>query len=392
MSVRGLLCKGFVVVTLITAVMVPAASAKSPGARVRLSLLPLPASMLGPAAKSLPLQGDSGVISNRSAYAQEIPLTPNRYFVNAPLSPGAHGRVSGYALDYGHGASGAAGVTEVWTSVDKYRTSAAAKKGLAAWKHWETNRFLGSALHGAALSVTHRKQKTAALGSARFAVLVAYTGQNVASLFGVDEQFTEGRYEADVTVWAGTAQAARQLAPKLAKKLDTRIKLALAGRLHAKPVKLPSKPTAGPPPGGPDLAPLALGASDLNGQASTVQQGYLLDQLALSFYQAVLQPAGQFDLLQQAIVWYPTANEASFTNDVLIDQFGPPSLDLSGIGDGAWGVLDNGSAQGAAVVFLQSRQLDEIVVFTSPSAIQPATAKSIAQTLADRIDQAGLGS
>ena len=176
---------------------------------------------------------------------------------------------SGYALDYGHGASGAAGVTEVWTSVDSYKTSADAKKGLASWKRWETNLYLPSSLHGDALSVTNKKQKAAAIGSARFAVLASYSGSNIAPLFGLDEQFTRGRYEADVTVWAGTAQAAKQLARKLANKLDARIKLALAGRLHAKPVKLPPWPKAGQPPGGPDLAPLALQTTDLNGQATT---------------------------------------------------------------------------------------------------------------------------
>jgi hypothetical protein len=389
--VRGLLFTGLAVAALVAVVAVPAASAKA-GARVKLSVLPLPASSLGSAAKSLPLQRNSGVIGNKNYFAGQLPLTPNRSFVSGLIDPATLGRVSGYALDYGHGASGAAGVTEVWTSVDSYKTSADAKKGLASWKRWETNLYLHSSLHGAALSVTNKKQKAAAIGSARFAVLATYSAPNIAPLFGLDEQFTRGRYEADVTVWAGTAQAAKQLAPKLAKKLDARIKLALAGRLHAKPVKLPPQPKAGPPPGGPDLAPLALNSTDLNGPATTNQQGYVRDLLALSFYQVVMQPAGQFDLLQQQISWYATANEASFTDDVLADQFGPGSLDLSGIGDGAWGVLLNGSIGGAAVLFFSSGQLEESVVFESPNAVQPAQAKSIAQTVADKINQAGRGS
>ena len=390
---RALLCKGLVFAALIALVAVPAAAARSAGARVRLSVLPLPASSLGSAAKSLALQGDSGVIGNKSASASALPLTPNRQFVTAPLNPpGQSGRVSGYALDYGHGASGAAGVTEVWSSVDSYKTSADAKKGLASWELWETNHFLHSSLHGAALSVTNKKVKAAGIRSARFAVLVAYSGQKIAPLFGLDEQFTRGRYVADVTVWAGTAQAARQLAPKLAKKLDARIKLAFAGRLHAKPVKLPPRPTAGPPPGGPDLAPLALNATDLSGQVTTGQQGYVRDLFARSVFQVVMQPAGQFDLLQQDVAWYSTANEASFTDDVVADQLGPGSLDLSGIGDGAWGVLLSGSSGDTAVLFFSSGQLDEIVAFESPNAIQPAQAKSIAQTVANKINQAGLGS
>ena len=105
-----------------------------------------------------------------------------------------------------------------------------------------------------------------------------------------------------------------------------------------------------------------------------------------------MHPAGQFDLFQQAVVWYATANEASFTNDVAADQVGPGSLDLSGIGDGAWGVLDNASARGTAFLYFSSGRLDETVVFDSPNAIQPAQAKSIAQTVANKINRAGLGS
>jgi hypothetical protein len=44
------------------------------------------------------------------------------------------------------------------------------------------------------------------------------------------------------------------------------------------------------------------------------------------------------------------------------------------------------------VLFFSSGQLDEIVAFESPNAIQPAQAKSIAQPVANKINQAGLGS
>ena len=126
---RALLFRGFVVAALIAVIAVPAASARSAGARVRLSVLPLPASSLGPAAKSLALQGDSGVVGNKSSLASQLPLTPNRQFVTAPRDPRQSGRISGYALDYGHGASGAAGVTEVWTSVDKLQDERRREEG-----------------------------------------------------------------------------------------------------------------------------------------------------------------------------------------------------------------------------------------------------------------------
>jgi hypothetical protein len=71
--VRGLLFRVFVSAALVAVVVVPAASAQSAGARVRLSVLPLPASSLGSAAKSLPLQRDSGAISKRAFSPPRFP-------------------------------------------------------------------------------------------------------------------------------------------------------------------------------------------------------------------------------------------------------------------------------------------------------------------------------
>jgi hypothetical protein len=339
----------------------------------------------------LPLQPDSGVVRNKDFQAGSfgLPTTPNRSFGSAPFVPA--GRISGYALDYGHGASGGTGVTEVWTSVDKYKTSVAAKEGLSSWRRWETNLFLASHFRDV-FSVTVNKQKVAVLGSSRFAVLVGYSAANIAPLFGLDEQFTVGRYEADVTVWAGSAAAAKDLAPRLAQKLERRIKLALAGRLHAKPVKLPPAPKAGPPPGGPDLAPLALNTTDVSGQATISSEDYQPWPFVLSGYALFMSPAGQFGLLEQYISWYPTTNEASFNAAVDISHLGQGSLDLSSIGDGARGWLANGSSGGLAVLGFSSGQLADVVVFDSPNAIQTSQVESIAQIVANKINAAGLGS
>ena len=103
------------------AVLVPAASASS-AARVKISLIPLPKSALGFSAHGLALAQDSGVISNTAA--------ANR---TADASPGTFkklGRVSGYELDYGDAYSGAAGITDVRTTIEQYKTSADAKRGL----------------------------------------------------------------------------------------------------------------------------------------------------------------------------------------------------------------------------------------------------------------------
>jgi hypothetical protein len=398
--VRALLFKGFVVAALIVVVAVPAASARS-GVRVRLSVLPLPASSLGSAAKSLPLQLDSGVLTNKGLvnrfyFGAGLPVTPNRSFAPTGIVPRKLGRISGYVLDYGLGASGGAGVTEVWTSVDEYKSSADARKALAFWQRGA--RGVGQWV-GGGLSVRIKKEAVAAVGSGRFAFFVGYSDKNIAPLFGLDEQFTRGRYEADVSVWAGSAAAAKQLAPRLAKKLDARIRQALAGRLHANPVKPPANPKPGPPPGGPDLAPLQLKTADLGGGATDVIQGYMplyfSPRGAVSGYYVNMGPAGPFFQLEQWIDWYPTANQASFTADVEAAPFGKYSLDLSSLGDGARGALANGSnpsVPSVAVLVFSSGRLEERVDFLSHSAIQPSQVKSIAQTIANYINAAGLGS
>jgi hypothetical protein len=82
--------------------------------------------------------------------------------------------------------------------------------------------------------------------TSHFAYLTSYTASNIAPLSRIDEQVLDGRYILDVNVTAGTASTAQALAPTLAKKLDARFRLERKGRLHARPVRLPTL-KAGPP-------------------------------------------------------------------------------------------------------------------------------------------------
>jgi hypothetical protein len=407
---KGLLLRGLLVAALAAAVGVPASAAKSRAPRVGLAVLPLPRPALGPAARSLPLErAGSGVLVNgvgneagKLVVGSGLAVTPNASFPHA-IYAGSYlqklGRVSGYALDYGLGASGGTGVTEVRTSVDEWRTAAGAEKGLALWQ--AADRLVTKyGYMGDGLAISLEQQKVAHVGSRRFAYLVGYHAADIAPLFGLDEQFTRGRYEADVTVWAGTAAAAKQLAPRLAKKLDARIGRALAGKLHARPVKLPPKQKAGPPPGGPDLAQLALQSTDLSGKATPFIHSYvtggLLSAFAVSDYYATLIPAGPFSALGQQIQWFASANQASFQADFDATFFGQGSpLDLTGLGDGARGELANGGSgdsTGYAELVFSSGRLEELLAFDSDSAIEAANVQSVARTVASKIDAAGLGS
>jgi hypothetical protein len=371
---------------MLAVVLVPAASAQS-GVRVKVSVLPLPKAALGSAAKSLQLQWDSYGVQPVLAYLLR-PIYP--IYSTGPGEAGyvltQLGRIKGHHLDYGLGASGGAGVTEVWTGVDEYKTSADARKGLAFWK--------GGVLRSTGwgrISVAVKKQKVAAVGRGRFAILVSYKAANIKPLFGLVEQFTEGRYEADVTVWAGTAAQAKKLAPTLAQRLDARIKQAVAGKLHAKPVTVPPRRD-----GGPDLASLALKTTDLNGPAAEPgpgNPGYFgnYDPALLSGYEVYMAPAGQFDTLGQGIEWYPTANLARFEADYANPNFSPATaVDLSSIGDGARG-YDTG---GHADIYFSSGRLDEGVHVSSPSgsAIPTSEVQQLAKTVANYINAAGLGS
>jgi hypothetical protein len=372
-------------------------------ARVKLSLLPLPAWSLGPAARSLPLEGDSGTVVARSndcgrgcvhkIVTEAGPVVPNNPWMTA-TDLKKLGLVTGYGLEYGNAESGSTGVTQVWTRVDKYKTSADAGKGLAFWKRWDPQ-VSGHFARGG-LSIAAKREAVAAVGRGRFAVLVGYSAANIAPLFGLDEQFSEGRYVGDVTVWAGNTTDASRLAPRLAKKLDVRIKQALAGLLHAKPVKLPPTPKAGPPPGGPDLAALALKPTDLKGHATAINGLYLDYPFARSSYFAELEPAGPFTDVTQEMWWYPTANEASFESDFWASFDAPHQLDLSSLGDGARGYLFNNSGGGAnsaaGLLFCSGRLLEAVGIDLFNGTIEAPEVESIGQTIANAINAAGLGS
>lgn len=380
---RGLLTKVAVAGALVAVIAVPAASATS--SAVKLSVLPLPNTLLGPA-KSLPLEHDSGVVTNADAAAYSLGGATASLFAN-------FGRFGGYALDYGVGANGGAGVTEVTTEVDKFVQARGAKEDLDFWKRDDAKitEFNQGGFH-----VTNKPVSVPKVGGIRFAFLASYTASNISPLFTVDEQFTQGVYEADVRVSAGTAAGAEKLAPKLAKAVDARIEQALAGKLEAKPVKLLPKQKAGAVQGSPDLSTLALKTSDVSGTATINGQGYLVDASALSHYSVVMLPAGQFGLLDQELQWFSTANQAAFEADFAEAQAlgggGASQLDLSSVGDGAQGVIATDSTGGAGEIVLSSGKLAEVIVVVSQQSVQASDVQNLAQTAANYVNSAGLGS
>ena len=364
--------------------LVPAASATR-SHHVRLAVVPLPKSAIGAAAASFPVAYDSGRISNAEA-ASHSPDATTKTFKKL-------GRLDGYALEYGNAFTGDAGVTYVRTAVDRYATAADARRALAFWKKEDAAL---SRLDNPSFSVTSVPVKLPrpASGTTHFAYLTSYSASNIVPVSGIDEQIADGRYVLDVIVTAGSASVAEALAPNLAQKLVARFRLERRGRLHAAPVKLPRQ-KAGPPPGGPDLSALRFRASDLVGKV-TVGRGYVVDPAAISDYSVFMLPAGQFDVLDQEIEWYPVANEASFyadfANATTLARHGSTALDLSGIGDGAQGSVTAGASFDTGQVFFSSGRLAEFIFVASQDAIDGKDVLNLAQVAASRIDAAGLGS
>ena len=378
---RGSLLIGIVAGVVLVSLSVPVASAKS-SAAVRLSLIPLPRSTLGSAARGLKLEDDSGVVSN---------LAESRHAFSGGGNFRALGRVTGYALDYGNGWSGLPGVESVWTSIDKYKNARGANRGLAFWKADDEQATL---LDHGGLSVVHARVKVSAVGSARFGSLTSYSASNIEPVSTLDEWFADGRYLLDVRVAARTAATARAVAPRLAKKLDARLERAVEGRLHARSVKLPRKPKTGLPPGSPNLSAMALTTTDLGGQATLRTEFYVAEppepDCPLANYSVDMNPAGPYSNLSQAIEWFPSANEASFYTDEVIaleTAVSPLTLDLSGVDDNARGIfLLNPSGHAGAVITLSSGQVAEVLQLSLASAVPSSEIANVAQTAAERIN------
>ena len=223
--------RGFVAAALAAVVLVPAAAASS-ASQVQLALVPLPKSTLGPAGHSLPLARDSGVVSNAEAASEATASVTAAQLTRL-------GRVSGYLLDYGNPFGGAAGVTEIQTAIERYRNAADARKGLDFWRRDELN---SSSLKKLGIDFSVKALRPSGIPGPHWVYAGTATIKGLKPIHGVDAEFEQGQYLLDVSVSAGSTSAAAQLVPTVARRLYQRMRLALAGRLHASPVKLPRPP------------------------------------------------------------------------------------------------------------------------------------------------------
>jgi hypothetical protein len=375
--------------------LVPAATA-STGSRapqIRLGLVPLQTPQLGPAGASLVLNYDSGPISSdgsvSSNYSGGVIILGNG---------GPTGLIGGHVLDYGDPFTGSAGVTEIRSSVEEFKTRADAKRDLALSRLQD--RFLAVFLGSPFVHVKEKRVRPLRVGQRRFGYLVTEQAANLNPIARLDEQVAAGRFVLDLTVTAGSANAARKITPHLLRVLHRRLELRLEGHDHETRPPLPQEPHVGQAPGGPDLSTLILQPTDV-GQSHAIGlfQDYTAAPPALSAFEMDLEPAGPYTDLYQQIGWWPTATEATYAETYgggggllgLLGGGGSGSVvDLSGVGDNATGTLDTLDGGSFVEVTLTNGQAGETIFAESGRTLHASDVQSLAQAAANRLN-AGLG-
>jgi hypothetical protein len=304
---------------LSAAMLVDAASAAEI-TRGKLALMPLPKQSLGAGAALLPLDPDSGVVSNAKAADDSAPgVTAATY--------DRLGRITGYGLDYNDAAGKALaaghGLLEVETGVELYRSPDAAHAGLGFHKRDDAKT---AALKLSGVSIRLTPTTAPRVSDERYAYAVRAKIAGKPTIFGAEVVMRSGSLLAFVSVTAVDRATPGPLAARLARRLDARIAGVLAGTVKGPPVTLPGKLKAGPPPNGPELSALTLRPGDVKG-ARVTHQGYQLDKdlTPISEYAREFEGGG-FLFVSEEVALFHSATEASFTLTLLEASLKSPEV------------------------------------------------------------------
>jgi hypothetical protein len=383
--------RGALVAAVVAAILLAVASASGASQQLRLALLPLPKTALGQAGHSLPLAADSGADSNAHAATQGTGDFTAKQLKHL-------GRVSGYLLDYGSPFSDTAGVSQIQTEVEQYKSAAKARRGLAFWRKQELDVRL---LKKFGLHVSFKKIALSNVHGPHWAYLTTLSANGLSPLHGVDAQLLDGNYLLDVNV-AGSPAEVERLVPTLARKFDQRLRLAEGGRLQAKPVTL-THVQPGPPAHGAKPARMVLTRSDVGKPATIRHGGYVspknsFDEYALSVYVLTMAPAGSFGFLQQEVSATKTTVEVKYFSAVAAGAFSSAGIgtvtpvDLSSVGDNAFGEIlqissGNQTVWEALVVLSRDKYLDFLSV-ANKTKLTAADVQALAQKAAQRLNAA----
>jgi hypothetical protein len=376
---------------LAAAVLVPGAAA-STTARVNLALVPLPRSALGAAARHLPIAHDSGVVSNSEAASNASGQVTAGQLKRA-------GRVTGYLLDYGSPFRSSAGIHEIQTEIDRYRSAAEAHKGLSFWRRQELQH---PPLRSFGIHFSVKKLQLPGLPQPSWAYAGSVSIKGLKPVSGVDSEIQYGPYLLDISVGAGSNAEASRLVPTIARHLYARLRLALAGRLHASPVAVPPPLQPGPPPHGPKPAALVLKPADLGQGSKVLHKGYgkprgSLDKTALSVYDLTVASQGSFPVLSQEVVVGSSKLEMQYFGAIVLaagvgsgKAVKATPVDLRGVGDNARGEVAQATINGqnlreAAVVLTRGPYLD-FLIEVAPSPFSAAAVRKLAGLAVKRLD------
>lgn len=375
---------------LAAAVLVPAATAGS-SASVKLALVPLPKSALGAEARNLPIAHDSGVASNAEEASQASGSVTAKQLKRL-------GRVTGYLLDYGSPFADSSGIREMQTEVEQYRTTAQASKGLEFWRRQE----LIKPPAGLGMQFSVHRLHLSGVPKPNWVYAGSASIKGLKPILGVDAEIQKGPYLLDISIAAGTKQAATRLVPGVARHLYQRLRLALANRLHASPVKVPPALPAGPPPHGPRPSTLALRPADLGNGSKVLHKAYVkpngsLDKNALSVYNLTIASAGSFPVLSQELLVGSSKLEVQYFGAIVLgagvgsgNKVKATPVDVSSVGDNARGefahvAVSGGTVDEEAVVLMRGTYLD-FLVEASPTAFTAADVRKLASLGVKRLD------
>jgi hypothetical protein len=313
------------------------------------------------------------------------------------------GRVTGYLLDYGTPFGNSPGIHEIQTEIERYRTAAEARKGLAFWRRQEVTR---PPISGTGIHFSSRKLHLPGLPAPNWAYAQGISIKGLRPVLGVDTQIQHGPYLLDVSVGAGSTAAATRLVPTIASRFYARLRLALTGRLHASPVAVPPPLRPGPPPHGAQPAGLVLRTADLGKGSKVLHKGYVepkssLDENALSVYDLTMASPGSFPVLSQEVVVGSSRLETQYFAAIVLSAgvgsaagigkgIETTPVDLGGVGDNARGELAHVAVNGQsvdeeAVVLTRGSYLD-FLIEASPSTFTAADVRKLAGLGVKRLD------
>ena len=390
------------------AVGAQAASTAVPQAK--LSLMVLPKAELGAASSGLQVAFDSGPIDN----ATDADNTTDQS--DSASDRAKAGRVTGYVLRFNDLPASALergrGVVSVETSVDVFRSAAAASKDIAHQLR-DLQRFQGRVIEfGVALARVTRFT-VRGLGDEAFGIAgKSFLGDKRLHWAGV--VFRRGTLTAGTSITRADATATNAQMVQLARKLDRRVSAVLAGAPGLRPTTIPSTSPAGRrPSGAPDLAAMALRVADLPRGTMLSSQAYVASGDTLSSYEREFgrtqvggtaltgiasalwlqrpgEAAGTFFTLSE--IYSSTQAPAYFNNlrpGVVTTLGERGALDA---GDEAYGIVFSFSLTGTTAVLIHvrvGRVLGTISAATPARAIHLAPFQRFARIMAARMRAGG---